>query len=177
MSTGTSVSTGAMSRRRYLGGATRVLAAGALAPAAAACGAPGTPDGAANPSKGPVTIHFATDWLQAERGETLKTALPLFEQRNPNIKVLVEAITGDYFTVINTQLAAGTIQEVVLFEGNFFQSYKDQGAFTAIDAALKRQNVTMADYTVVPGIYQDKGRQYGMPFQLVVSGWYYNADL
>ena len=65
----------------------------------------------------------------------------------------------------------------MLFEGNFFQSFNDQGAFTAIDEALKGQKVSMADYSVVPGIYQDKGRQFGMPFQLVLSGWLYNADL
>ena len=104
-------------------------------------------------------------------------AVPAFEQQHPEIKVAVEAITGDYFTAINTQLAAGTIQEVVLFEGNFFQSFKEQGAFTAIDQALKQQKVSMADYSVVPGIYQDQGKQYGMPFQLVLSGWHYNVDL
>ena len=152
--------------------------AGSLAFMAAACAPAGQSEpGGTAPVKGPVTVRLATDWLSGPRGDTLTMAIPAFQQRYPDITVQVDAITGEYFTAINTQLAAGTIQEVVLFEGNFFQSYKDQGAFTAIDAALKRQNVTMADYTVVPGIYQDKGRQYGMPFQLVVSGWYYNADL
>jgi multiple sugar transport system substrate-binding protein len=157
-----------------------VVGAGAgAAPAAllAAC-APGPGSSpAATPARGPVTVRLATDWLDGPRGDTLKMAVPAFEERRPDVRVQVDAITGDYFTAINTQIAAGTIQEVVLFEGNFFQSFKDQGAFTAIDEALKQQKVAMADYSVVPGIYQDKGKQYGMPFQLVLSGWYYNVDL
>jgi multiple sugar transport system substrate-binding protein len=157
-----------------------VLVAGAAgAPAAllAACAPGGSQAPAATPARGPVTVRLATDWLEGPRGDTLKMAVPAFEQQHPHIMVAVEAITGDYFTVINTQIAAGTIQEVVLFEGNFFQSFKDQGAFTAIDQALRQQRVNMADYSVVPGIYQDQGKQYGMPFQLVLSGWYYNVDL
>src|SRR5688572_27008781 len=150
-------------------------AAPAVLLAACAPGASQTP--AVAPARGPVTVRLATDWLSGPRGDTLSMAIPAFQQRYPDIKVQVDAITGEYFTAINTQIAAGTIQEVVLFEGNFFQSFKDQGAFTAIDQALKQQKVSMADYTVVPGIYQDKGKQYGMPFQLVLSGWYYNVDL
>ncbi|HEX2514674.1 MAG TPA: sugar ABC transporter substrate-binding protein [Chloroflexota bacterium] len=160
-------------RRRGLGVGTGVVPAVLLA--ACAPGASQAP--AASPARGPVTVRLATDWLEGPRGDTLKMAVPAFEQQHPEIKVAVEAITGDYFTVINTQIAAGTIQEVVLFEGNFFQSFKDQGAFTAIDQALKQQKVSMADHSVVPGIYQDQGKQYGMPFQLVLSGWYYNVDL
>jgi multiple sugar transport system substrate-binding protein len=171
----------AVDGRRARGTTRRTLAPalGSLAAlvTGAACGGATAGQGAPSPATGPVTVRLATDWLSGPRGDTMQMAIPAFQQRRPDVKVAVEAITGEYFTAINTQLAAGTIQEVVLFEGNFFQSYKDQGAFTAIDTALKRQNVNMADYTIVPGIYQDKGKQYGMPFQLVVSGWYYNVDL
>ncbi|HVG96378.1 MAG TPA: sugar ABC transporter substrate-binding protein [Chloroflexota bacterium] len=169
---------GDRSRRSFLLGGSG--AAGALAlPAAllAAC-APGSgPEAAPARTRGPVTVRLATDWLDGPRGDTLKMAVPAFQAQRPDVTVQVDAITGDYFTAINTQIAAGTIQEVVLFEGNFFQSFKDQGAFTAIDEALKGQKVSMADYSVVPGIYQDKGKQFGMPFQLVLSGWIYNVDL
>ena len=160
-------------RRRLNGAAPLLGGAGWLL---AACGESGT-QGSSLQSAPPATVRFATDWLSGPRGETMKLAIPAFQERYPNIKVAVESITGDYFTAINTQLAAGTVQEVVLFEGNFFESYKDQNAFAAIDPALKQQNVRMADYTVVPGIYQHKGKQYGMPFQLVCSGWFYNVDL
>ena len=144
------------------------------APSLAACGAA---QSAPPKEKGPVTIRLATDWVSGPRGDTMKVAIPAFQERNPLVKVEVEAITGDYWTAVNTQLAAGTIQELVLFEGNFFHSFKDGGAFTPIDSILKQHKVSMGDYSVVPGIYQDKGKQYGMPFQLVASGWRYNVDL
>jgi multiple sugar transport system substrate-binding protein len=124
-----------------------------------------------------VTVQLATDWLTGARGATMEMAIPAFMEKYPNIKVVVEPITGQYYTAVTTQIVAGTIQDVVLFEGNFFQAFKDQDAFTPIDAVLRRLGVNMADYSVVPGIYQDKGKQYGMPFQLVVSGWYFNVTL
>jgi len=159
-------------RRRFLGMAAALWAGSLGALTLSACGQRPAPT-----SKGQVTVRLATDWLSGARGETMKVAIPAFQERYPNIKIEVEAITGDYWTTVNTQLAAGTIQEVLLSEGNFFQSFKDQGAFTAIDAMLRRDRINMADYSVVPGIYQDKGKQYGMPFQLVASGWFYNRDL
>ena len=153
------------------------VALAALTPAAAlaACGA--QTEQAAPKEKGPVTLRFATDWVSGPRGDTMKAAIPAFQERYPHVKVETEAITGDYWTAVNTQLAAETIQEIVLFEGNFFHSFKDGGAFTPIDQILKQHKISMADYSVVPGIYQDKGKQYGMPFQLVASGWRYNVDL
>ena len=164
---------GHVSRRALLrsGGA---LGGTAAAVAFSSCGGA---EPAAPKEKGPVTVRLATDWLSGARGDTLKAGLAAFKEQHPAITVEPEAITGDYWTAVNTQLAAGTVQEVVLFEGNFFHSFKDQGAFTPIDAALKKYRVNMADYSVVPGIYQDKGKQYGMPFQLVASGWFVNLDL
>jgi multiple sugar transport system substrate-binding protein len=164
-------------RRRVLAGAAGAWGTMMAGLALGACGGIGTRESQPATSKGPVTIRLATDWLSGARGDTLKAGLAAFHEQHPTIKVEVEAITGDYWTAVNTQLAAGTVQEVVLFEGNFFHSFKDQGAFTPIDAALKKYRVNMADYSVVPGIYQDKGKQYGMPFQLVASGWFYNVDL
>ncbi len=167
-------------RRQLASRGVGILSAGLGAVILGACGSVGStatlPEGVPS-QKGPVSLRLATDWLSGVRGDTLRAALATFEQQFPTIKVEVEAITGDYWTAINTQLAAGTIQEVVLFEGNFFQSFKDQNAFTPIDPVLKQHRISMADYSVVPGIYQDKGKQYGMPFQLVASGWLYNVDL
>jgi multiple sugar transport system substrate-binding protein len=167
----------AATRRRYVTRAARLLAAGGILPAAAACGTGTASQDTGTTAKGPVKIRLATDWLSGARGDTMKVALDLWRQQQPLIEVVVESITGDYYTAVNTQLAAGTIQEVLLFEGNFFYSFKDQGAFTAVDESLKKLKVNMADYTLVPGIYQDKGKQYGMPFQLVCSGWFYNVAL
>ncbi len=95
--------------------------------------------------KGPVTLRLATDWVAGPRGETMKSAIPAFEQQNPGITVQVEAITGDYWAAVNTQFAAGTIQEVVLFEGNFFQNFKDQGgaeAFQWVVDLIHRHHVS-----------------------------------
>ncbi len=166
----------ATTRRHLLAAAAVTTGAGTLGGAVIGC-ASLAKESAPPAVKGPVTVNFATDWLSGPRGDTMKMAIPAFEQRYPDIKVQLNPITGDYFTVINTHIAAGTIEEVILFEGTFFWSFKDQGAFTSIDAELKAQKIAMADYTVVPGIYQDKGKQYGMPFQLVLSGWFYNVDL
>src|SRR5687767_10637517 len=93
-------------------------AGAAAAPTAflAACAPGASRAPAAAPARGPVTVRLATDWLDGPRGDTLKMAIPAFEQQHPDIKVQVDAITGEYFMAINTQIAAGTIQEVVLFE-------------------------------------------------------------
>lgn len=156
---------------------TIILRGTATAGAATLLAACGQSEPSVPKEKRPVTVRLATDWLSGPRGDTMKIAIPAFQERYPHVKVETDAITGDYWTAVNTQLAAGTIQELVLFEGNFFHSFKDSGAFTPIDSILKQHKVSMGDYAVVQGIYQDKGKQYGMPFQLVASGWRYNIDL
>lgn len=125
----------------------------------------------------PVEVRFATDWVSGVRGETVKIAVPEFEKRFPEIKVKVEPIGGGYWDAVNVQFAGGTVADVLLSDGYFFQVYKDQNGFVPLDDFLKQRGVNMASYSVVPNVSNADGKQYGIPAQLAVSGWYYNVDL
>jgi multiple sugar transport system substrate-binding protein len=103
--------------------------------------------------------------------------IPQFQQLHPDIKLKEEPIGGNYWDTVNVQFAAGTVADVQLGDGYFFNVYVLKDSYVPLDDYFKQNNVDLANYDIVPNVATHAGKTYGMPAQLVVSGWYYNEDL
>ena len=146
----------------------------AAAPSAAApsAAAPSPPSAAAEP----VTV----DWWHITTGEPGKTDFQgiadAYMAANPNVKINITVLANEAF---KTKLAATPPDAYP----DLFQSWGGGTMAAQADAGLL-QDITSAvagwKDTVNPGamsIYQYKGAQYGIPWDMGMIGFWYNKDL
>ncbi len=151
--------------RRFLG-MLGVVSAAALA--LAACAPAGDSD-----SDGPVTITYTNFISNDGNEENLQTIVDAFEAENPDITVEVTTLPyNDYFTALQTDLAAGTVADV--FDTNYdsFPQLAANGVFAPL---------TVADPDAYRGslleAYSADGVQYALPSSFSTVVLYYNKDL
>jgi multiple sugar transport system substrate-binding protein len=122
---------------------------------------------------GPVTITYSNFISAGGNEENLATIVDAFEDENPNITVEVTTLPyADYFTTLQTDLAAGTIADVVDTDFGFFQTLADSGALAPLEVANPesyRESLIEA--------YSRDGVSYGLPSSFSAVVLYYNADL
>lgn len=160
-----------MSRRTLLG----TTLAGAAGLTVTGCS--GTSTGGAGAS-GQVQVRFATDWTEGARGTTMKAALADFEKANPDIKVKLEPIGGDYFDKLEIQFTGGTVADVILFEGELAADYISGGLLADIEPTLKKMDIDESQWRPdVPSVFKVDGKRYAVPFQLTPTVWFYNKTL
>jgi multiple sugar transport system substrate-binding protein len=142
----------------------------------AACASSGdqTP---AQPSTAPITLTFGTDWSSGARGEIMKQALQLWAQKHPQITLDRHDIGDDYFTRMAADFAAGTQDDVTLFDGVQFDHFRKLNKFVEITPLLKSHRVDTNNYTKADPVYTPEGKRYSMPFQLTIGTWYVNKTL
>lgn len=147
---------------------TILAAAGVVAAAALALSgcAPAEPEG-------PVTITYTNFISNDGNEENLQTIVDAFEAENPDITVEVTTLPyADYFTALQTDLAAGTVSDV--FDTNYdsFPQLAANGAFaplTVSNPGAYRESLLEA--------YSAGGVQYGLPSSFSTVVLYYNKDL
>ena len=92
--------------------AAAVAAALALVGGVAGCGSSGSGGGTGS-SANPVTIRFVW-WGNDDRAKATNSAIQLFEQRNPTIKVQTEYSAYDaYYQKLSTQIAGGAAPDLL----------------------------------------------------------------
>ena len=157
-------------------GATPAATTAAAKPAATTAAA-ATP-AAAPVGKTGVEVRFATDWTEGARGQTINSALPLFEKQNPDIKIKLEPIGGDYFDRLQVQFAGGTVADAILFEGVLAPEYIKEGLIADLSDTLKAQKIDESKWRPgVPEVFKQGGKVYAVPFQLTPIVWFYNKTL
>ena len=148
--------------------------ASAAAPSAAAPSA--APSVAASAAAEPVTV----DWWHITTGEPGKpdfqAAADAYMAENPNVKINITVLENEAF---KTKLAATPADAYP----DLFQSWGGGTMAAQADAGLL-QDITaeIADWkdTINPGamsIYNYKGAQYGIPWDMGMIGFWYNKDL
>ncbi|MFT3798481.1 ABC transporter substrate-binding protein [Microbacterium sp.] len=154
------------------------LAAGAVAAAVAAAAliaVTGCSAGTAEPaaSDEPVTITYANFISNGGNEDNLQTIVDAFEAANPGITVdVTTSAYGDYFTQLQTDLAASTQADVFDVDAGAFANIQASGVlapFTDYDASAYRQGV-LEGYAV-------DGAQYGLPTSFSNVVLFYNKDL
>jgi multiple sugar transport system substrate-binding protein len=127
---------------------------------------------AAEPS-GPVTITYSNFISNDGNEENLAAIVDAFEAENPDITVEVTTLPyADYFTALQTDLAAGTAADV--FDTNYdsFPQFAANGVF----APLTVSNPDSYRPSLLEA-YQADGTQYALPSSFSNVVLYYNKDL
>src|SRR5689334_6518698 len=89
------------------------VAVAALALVAAVAGCGSSSGGGTGTSASPVTIRFVW-WGNDDRAKATNSAVQLFEQRNPTIKVQTEYSAYDaYYQKLSTQIAGGAAPDLL----------------------------------------------------------------
>lgn len=120
-----------------------------------------------------VTISYSNYISNDGNEENLATIIEAFEDANPGIKVDVTTLPyADYFTVLQTDLAAGTAADV--FDTNYdsFPLLAANGVFAPLEVSAPgnyRESLLEA--------YQADGTQYALPSSFSTVVLYYNKDL
>lgn len=161
-------------RKRILSGIGSVAA---LSLALAACSS--TPDGtetsetATSDAMEPVTITYSNFISNGGNEENLETIIDAFEAEYPYITVDVTTLPyADYFTVLQTDLAAGTTADVFDIEYATYPAYQPSGVFApleGVDTSAYRGDVAAA--------YATDGVQYALPTSFSTVVLFYNKDL
>ncbi|WP_434969856.1 ABC transporter substrate-binding protein [Microbacterium sp. bgisy207] len=153
--------------KKTLVAATAIAAVGALALAGCSASEDGGTD------SGPVTITYSNFISNGGNEENLQTIVDAFEAENPDITVEVTtAPYSDYFTQLQTDLAAGTEADVFDVDAGSFPNIQASGALaelTDVDASAYRTSV-LETYAV-------DGAQYGLPTSFSDVVLFYNKDL
>ena len=135
-------------------------------------------------------IRFVTDHTAGPRGAAMQWGLERFAEQRPDIFVKLEP-AANLIDDLAIQFAAGTAPHVALLSQADFLRFYEEGAFTEITEELaKRDDFVPADYYFLPDAYTFNhidhsfpppplmtGPQFGMPFQIGISGFVANLSL
>ncbi|WP_425837637.1 ABC transporter substrate-binding protein [Microbacterium sp. PA5] len=147
-----------------------VVAAAAVL-ALAGCSSSASPDPAATDED--VTITYANFISNGGNEENLQTIVDAFEDANPGITVDVTTTDyANYFTQLQTDLAAGTQADVFDVDAGAFANIQASGVLApldAVDTSLYRQGVL--------DTYAVDGTQYGLPSSFSNVVLFYNKEL
>ena len=128
---------------------------------------------AASGDDGGVTISYTNFISNGGNEENLQTIVDAFEEENPGITVEVTTLPyADYFTALQTDLAAGTVADVFDIEYANYRQYQADGVLAPIeveDPAAYRESLLDA--------YSTDGDSYALPSSFSDVVLYYNADL
>ena len=186
-----------LARREFLLASGTALAATALAacapqaaptqpaPTKAAQQEPTKP---AEPTKVPATLAPAKEvtitfmgWGGTEEDEGVRSAIAVFQQENPNIKVTWLHTPENYQEKMLSMVAAGTPPDTAFVGSDVFATYARDGLLLDITEMLKSDPVVgQPGYFIEPQEEQRctyKGRWYGIGSCWVAPHIYYNADV
>jgi multiple sugar transport system substrate-binding protein len=148
----------------------RIIAALAVAGIAALglAGCSGSGD-----SGGKVTITYTNFISNGGNEKNLDTIVKAFEKANPDIAVKVKTMAyADYFTALQTDLAAGTQADVFDIEYANYRGYQADGVLAeldGVDTGAYRKSLIDA--------YSTDGKVYALPTSFSNVVLYYNKEL
>lgn len=136
-------------------------------------GCSSTGGSAANSGGGKATITYSNFISNGGNEKNLTTIVDAFEKSNPNITVKVTTTAySDYFTKLQTDLAAGTQADVFDVDSGSYSTYHADGALSplsGVDASKYR--------TSVLDTYKTDGKQYALPTSFSDVVLFYNKSL
>jgi multiple sugar transport system substrate-binding protein len=127
-----------------------------------------------------VTLTYFTFSAAPDHLNTLKALIQIFEKRYPNIDVEYQTASySDYFTKLQTEVAAGDAPDTFELDYGNFLSYASSGALASLAKQAK------ADKKFKPSIFYPraynafalKGAQYALPESFSDVLLFYNKDL
>jgi multiple sugar transport system substrate-binding protein len=127
-----------------------------------------------------VTLNYFTFSAAPDHLKDLNAIIGAFERKYPSIDVKVQTASyNDYFTKLQTLIAAGKAPDT--FELNYenFVTYASAGALKNLSPIAKADKTFSAKtyYPRAYSVFRLKGRQYGLPETFSVVLLFYNKDL
>ncbi len=135
-------------------------------------------------------VAFETDHTAGPRGAAMQWGLQQFEKRQPSIEVRLYPSPPESTKSLALQFQAGSENHLVLLNQSAFLAFYAKGVFTEVTELLPKMGVVKEDYYFVPDTYTYNnvdhslpqptsmvGPQFGMPFQMAISGSVANASL
>jgi multiple sugar transport system substrate-binding protein len=123
--------------------------------------------------EGPVTITYTNFISNGGNEDNLQAIVDAFEAENEGITVEVTTLPyGDYFTALQTDLAAGTVSDVFDMEFAQYAQLQADGVLAEIPVAnpgAYRESLLEA--------YSTDGKSYALPSSFSDVVLYYNKDL
>ncbi|WP_125610749.1 ABC transporter substrate-binding protein [Specibacter cremeus] len=135
--------------------------------------------GAGNEAKASSNSVVIDMWAgSADDTAALNAQLKIAKEANPGLDIsLRSAPWGDYFTKMTTNMASGNMACISGMNSGMLSSYT-AGFDELTPADLKTAGLSESDFA--PGsldILKNKGKLYGVPFDIATMLVYYNADL
>jgi multiple sugar transport system substrate-binding protein len=150
----------------------------ALLCAAAALWAAGGAEGAAA-AGGPASVTYTQFSGSGDNLKYLNQMLEAFQKMNPNVKVTIETIGyGEYFTQMQTRVAAGTAPDAYELNYENFVTYAKKGVLMDMNPLFKAAKFDKAtlDGNALAAFNAD-GKQYGLPASFSDVLLFYNKEL
>jgi multiple sugar transport system substrate-binding protein len=164
--------------RRSFGAGAAVGASGVLGFVAGCAPLPG--DGKPSTKE---TVTLRLPWNATEAEHTFAVRGPVFEQKNPNIKLQFEP-SSEYLTKLAIMFSTDTVGDVVFLEADddaFYGYWGAQGKLTQIDPYIKRDKYDMNVFfpKAVEALKITDGKIWSFPYKAFVArcGLFYNATM
>ncbi|WP_026961429.1 ABC transporter substrate-binding protein [Alicyclobacillus herbarius] len=101
-----------------------------------------------------------------------------FEKKNPNIKVSLQVITGDYLQALQPMLASHTAPDVFYVDSSYAPTLEASGVLMPLDKYIKEDHVDTSDFSpALLKAFQWKGVTYGLPKDMNTLALEYNKSL
>jgi len=129
---------------------------------------------------GPVKLTYFTFSAAPDHLTDLNTIISAFHSQHSNITIDVQTASyNDYFTKLQTAIAGGTAPDT--FELNYenFVSYSSAGSLLDLSGQAKNDSSFKSSvyYPRAYGVFNQDGKQYGLPESFSDVLLFYNKDL
>lgn len=116
-------------------------------------------------------------WGSNDRSKRTLSVAKLFQEKNPNISIVGETLSGDgYWTKLATQMAGHSIADIFQLEPNTISDYSKRGACLALDSFIPSTlNVDAFGKDVLKLTTVD-GKLWGIGLGLNSFALFYDAD-
>lgn len=161
-----------------------VVALSALAMGAVVgCGTSGstgssTNTGGSTGSNGPVTLNLGMWSSSPAEKQLVQNQINLFEKSNPNIKVNIQVINGNYLQAIQPMLASHTAPDIFYVDSSYAPQLEQAGVLMSLDNYIQKDHVDLSAFS--PSLlqaFQWKGQTYGLPKDFNTLALEYNKSL
>ncbi len=147
-----------------------------LSAALAGCGSSGAQGSSA---QGPVTIVVASWSGTNVTNGIIQQQLAQFNKAHPSIHAIYRPISGNYQTIVKTELVAGDAPDIItLNNGGQAPTFEAEGAIVPLNSYLKQSHFSLSDfYHGALNMFVSGHTVYGIPRDQSPLALYYNPAL
>ncbi|WP_067933226.1 ABC transporter substrate-binding protein [Alicyclobacillus kakegawensis] len=164
--------------KRYFGAASILLISSG---AVIGCGQGNTSGGNHASNSGEektVTLKLGMWSSSPAEKQLVEKQVKAFEKKNPNIKVNLQVITGDYLQALQPMLASHTAPDVFYVDSSYAPTLEASGALMPLDKYIKQDHVNTSDFSpALLKAFQWKGVTYGLPKDMNTMALEYNKSM